>query len=96
MRKVHKEPAKRVTTFDHGARENGKRTRWGNIPEGERQGLAAEENDEVVEPGAADRGDRVVAQFVRQIDARNFRADRPGEGVDSQRIAAHQPAVLTV
>jgi hypothetical protein len=54
-----------------------------------RQALAAEEDDEVVEPGAADCGDRVVVDLARQIDARDLRADRPGEGMDFRRIPSH-------
>src|SRR5439155_21111164 len=66
----------------------------GKIEEpGGRQILPAEEDHEVIEPGAPDRGDRIVIDLARQIDAGDFCTDRPGEWVDSQRIAMHQSRV---
>src|SRR5438105_1842833 len=54
-----------------------------------RQILAAEEDDEMVEPGAPDCGDRVVVYFARQIDPRDLGANRPSERMDFGRIPSH-------
>src|SRR5580704_11188921 len=58
------------------------------------QALVAEEDDEIIEPGAADCGDGGFVQLA-EIDAENLRADRPGERADFEGIAEGQsPAAL--
>ena len=51
--------------------------------------LVAEEDDEVFEPGGADRRDRLVAHVSAEIDPENFRAERAGERTDVERVGCH-------
>ena len=44
--------------------------------------LVAEEDHEVLEPGAPDGRDGVVGEILRQVDARDLGAERPGDGLD--------------
>jgi hypothetical protein len=50
--------------------------RKGEKPLG-RQLLAANEDHQIVEPGAPDRGDRAVIEIIREIDAGDLGPKRP-------------------
>jgi hypothetical protein len=54
-----------------------------------RQFLIAKENDEVVEPGLADRRDGLGVELLREIDAENLGADRPRQRADVEPLPGH-------
>ncbi len=63
-----------------------------------RELLVAEEHDEVLEPRGADRGDDVVVELRREVDARDLRAERARDRNDRDRArpAVHQSIVDAV
>ena len=52
---------------------------------GGRQALVAEEDDEVLEPGAADRPDRLLAGVPGEVDAGDLGAERARDGMNAER-----------
>jgi hypothetical protein len=52
---------------------------------GRRQALVPEEDDEVLEPGAAERPDRFLAGVPRKIDAGDLGAERARDGMNAER-----------
>ena len=56
-----------------------------------RQLLVAKEDDEVIEPGPADRRDRIVVELLREIDAEDLRAERARERADIEFVPGHAP-----
>ena len=60
---------------------------------GGRQILVAEEDDVVVEPGAADGANGVVVHLRAQVDAVNLRSDGAGDGAYLYSAFCHDLAV---
>ena len=52
---------------------------------GGRQALVPEEDDEVLEPGAADRPDRLLAGVPGEVDAGDLGAERARDGMNAER-----------
>jgi Family of unknown function (DUF6516) len=55
-----------------------------------RQLLGAEEDHQMIEPGAPDRRDRVVVEILGKIDPGDVGPERAGDRTDIKRVAAHR------
>src|SRR6266568_1471891 len=70
--------------FDHLAETSGK------LQEKlRRERLVAEEHDEMLEPGAPDRVDRLVARIMREIDVHNLGPQGARHGADLDAVVPH-------
>src|SRR6266700_3082033 len=58
-----------------------------------RERLVAEEDDQVLEPGAPDRCDRFVAQLVCEIDVQDLGAQGACHGSDIDAVVSHLPCL---
>ena len=75
--------------FDDLAKTPGE----GEKPLGQ-QLLAAEEDHQMVEPGAPDRGDRRLVEVRTKIDPGDLGPERAGNRMDLKRAVGHQRMIL--
>src|SRR5262249_50036003 len=61
-----------------------------------RQGLAGEEDHQMVEPGAPDGGDRAVVEVFGEIEPGNLGAQSARDRMNLERMVGHQLMIFNI